>query len=171
MASLAMIDRDALAIYLNDHLAGSVAALRMMDRVSSFHGPSAIGETFRTLRRGVEADQAVLHDLLARIEAPESVIAKAAGWMGERVSRLKLGVDRADDSGVMLFEAIEALTLGFHGRHALWNLLATLEGDLRSGHDFGRLGRETAAQITLLEQMRLDVGAGALTTPGSGGSA
>jgi hypothetical protein len=166
-----MIDRDALATYLNDHLAGSVVALRMMDRASSAEGASTLDEPLRTLRRGVEADQAVLQDLLRHIEAPESVIAKAAGWMGERVSRLKLGIDRDDDSGVMRFEAMEALTLGFHGRHALWNMLATLEGDLRSGHDFAQLGRETAAQIAVLEQMRVDAGSGALTTPGSDPSA
>lgn len=158
-----MLDRETLAVYLNDHLAGSVAALQMMDRLCEVHEDEANRSVIATLREAVASDQRILQNLLVSIGATESVIAKALAWVGEHASRVKLSVERQDDAGVMFFEAIEALALGFHGRQALWHMLDAIEGSLQSGYDFRALSEAVSEQILVLEQMRLEAGRNAFT--------
>jgi hypothetical protein len=158
-----MIDHDAIGVYLNDHLAGSVAALEIMERVCGAQANSHLATELAELKQAVESDQEILRELIAAYGKSESTLAKTLGWMGEKVSRAKNSLNRGDEDDLMLFEALEILALGFHGRLALWNLLATLQGDLQDGHDFPVLAIRVREQIGRLERFRLHAGRIALT--------
>ena len=48
---------ERLQIYLNDHLAGSVAAIELIDNLISGHPQDRFGKFFRDLRNEIYADQ------------------------------------------------------------------------------------------------------------------
>ena len=55
---------DNLATYLNDHLAGSVAALNMIDHLIETFEKKPLAQFFRDLRGEIAADQADLQWLI-----------------------------------------------------------------------------------------------------------
>ncbi len=58
------VSAEVLATYLNDHLAGSVAALELVDRLTRLCRGTEREKIFRTLRTEIEEDQEVLKQLL-----------------------------------------------------------------------------------------------------------
>lgn len=111
-----MVEVDALAIYLRDHLAGSEAARAMLKRAVD----GSDGAFYSALDQEIAEDQAALENLIAHLGAEESVVKKAGAWLSEKFSRLKLGdlenpLDR--------FEFLEVLLLGVRGKQALWEAL------------------------------------------------
>lgn len=157
-----MVDRHALGIYLNDHLAGSVAGLEAMEHLSDTQKDTPLGRVMDALLQRANNDQKVLRELLVFIDVPERTTIGTLAWIGEKVSRLKLGSDSDSSNSLMLFEAIEALTLGFYGRRALWHVLAAISGALASRFDFPALARQVEADLDVLEQFRLEAAGQAL---------
>jgi len=91
--------RERLHTYLNDHLAGSVAAIELLDDVIEHH--SEIGSersfatgavTFSPIRRRWQFD--------SKLGAEESAIRKAGAWVAEKFSRIKVG-DLDDSAGLL----------------------------------------------------------------------
>jgi hypothetical protein len=116
----------ALVTYLNDHLAGSVAALELLDRLIEHPAEPDDRSFFSALRDEIAADQQVLRQLIDQLGSGESHIRKAAGWLAEKATGFKLRWDDPDDEGFRRFEALEALSLGTHGKRALWQALAAM---------------------------------------------
>ena len=64
-----------------------------------------------------------MRTLLVAYEDAEGKVKQAMAWVGEKLAHVKIsGHDLA--SGLPLFEALEALSVGFWGRHELWRGLA-----------------------------------------------
>ncbi len=57
---------DNLSTYLNDHLAGSVAALNMIDHLIDTYEEKPLAQFFRDLRAEIADDQAKLHGLVEK---------------------------------------------------------------------------------------------------------
>ena len=72
--------REGLHLYLNDHLAGSVAAIEMVDNLIEHHPEDRFGKFFHDLRNEIHADQEKLRDLIQKVGAEESTIRKAGAW-------------------------------------------------------------------------------------------
>jgi hypothetical protein len=113
-----------LSNYLNDHLAGSVAAIELLNRLIETYEAKPLGGFFRKLRGEIEADQATLQHLIHKLGVQESKARKAAGWVAEKLSRAKIPLSRPSESEMGLFLALETLVLGITGKHALWRALA-----------------------------------------------
>ena len=111
---------NALTTYLNDHLAGSVAALELLGLLLSTAGEP---EPYSRLRREVEEDQQVLRELLERLGGKESRLRKAAAWLTEKLGRAKFQFDDEGRGELRTLEALEALGLGIQGKLALWRAL------------------------------------------------
>jgi hypothetical protein len=77
------------------------------------------------------------------------------GWLSDKVSRVKLG--GRSPSGFGIFEALEFLQLGIHGKWALWQALAVVAAtdERLRGADFLRLATRAATQESQVEQQRL----------------
>ncbi|HET7600612.1 MAG TPA: hypothetical protein VFK09_09980 [Gemmatimonadales bacterium] len=148
---------DPLAAYLNDHLAGSVAALELIDSVSERERGSSRALFLGTIRDAVETDQRVLRDLIARTGGGESVVKRAAAWVGEKAARAKLAVTGAGDGELAVFEGLEALALGIQGKASLWRALrAAAPGDRRlAGLDFDELEQRAIRQFEAVDSERL----------------
>lgn len=147
----------ALASYLNDHLAGSVAAVELLEHLIKSHECTPRQKFFETLHADVTADQEVLRELLQRISG-ESTIRKAGGWIAEKIGRLKIKASGENPGELGFLEALEALVLGITGKQLLWRALnASLGGAaLLRGTDLQKLAERASEQLERVEALRLE---------------
>ncbi len=120
-----MID---LHTYLNDHLAGSVGALELLDHLIETRKAAETRTFLMELRAEIAADQEELKALLQRMGGEESTIRKAGAWVLEKVGRAKLS---GADHELGFMQALETISLGILGKRAMWRTLAAaaLSGD------------------------------------------
>ena len=147
---------ERLHTYLNDHLAGSVAAIELLDDVIEHHSEDRFGKIFRDLRDEIEADQETLRNLIRKLGAKESAVRKAGAWLAEKFSRVKIG--DADDSAELL-QALEGLALGISGKQLLWRSLAAIEANFPAlqGSDFSELEKRAHDQFERVERLRMQM--------------
>lgn len=157
---------DPLAIYLNDHLAGATAGVELLRRAAS----SAEGEHRETMRRllhEVEGDRAALIDLMGLLEVPVRHYKVAAGWLGEKVARLKPNGRLVGRSPLATLIEAETLLLGVQGKAAGWRALRVVaEHDRRlSTESLDALVARAERQAEDLEALRKDVAAAVFPAP------
>jgi hypothetical protein len=154
---------DALVTYLNDHLAGSVAAVELVERATHAHEGTALGRFFQELGEEIKADQETLRDLLTRVDGSENRLKQAGAWLTGKASRLKLG-GPDDQSPLGHVETLEALGLGILGKMALWRLLRDVapRHPGLTGIDFGGLEQRAKQQHDRVEARRLEAALEAL---------
>jgi hypothetical protein len=151
-----------LATHLNDHLAGSVAALELLDHLIKQFKGQRLEKFFSDLRSDVRSDQNVLRDLIHRLDVEESSVRKAGAWLVEKLGRAKIGLAK---EGAGLLQALEGLVLGITGKQLLWRAMAAVaetSPKLR-GIDFGRLEERAIEQIERVEAERLQAAHAALS--------
>jgi|SRR5271154_4456016 len=157
---------DPLATYLQDHLGGATHAVELVEAMRDHYKGAALGEFAASLLVDIEADREVLRKLAERVGAGSSGMKELAGWLSEKVARLKM--DHGDATGLGTFEALEFLELGIQGKWALWRALAAAAlGDARlQGMDFDQLATRAETQRSKVEVWRLQAARAALG-PGS----
>ena len=112
-----------LATYLNDHLAGSVTLLEILDHLSSAYAGTEIQQFAVELRAEVTADRQELERVMATLQIAHSSARKASAWIASKMSELKLHVDDMRDKGLRLLETMELVSVGIEGKHCsgfLW---------------------------------------------------
>jgi hypothetical protein len=146
-----------LAAYLNDHLAGSVAALQLVERLVALSAGTNQEQLFVSLRREIEEDQKVLRSLLRGVGGKESKVRTAAAWLAEKLGELKLEVDDSGDGQLRMLEALETLGLGIQGKLGLWRALkASSRGAKNLGEvDWLQLEQRAQDQFQRVEAQRL----------------
>jgi hypothetical protein len=157
-----------IATYLNDHLAGSLVAIELLEHLESAHKGTDIGRFAAELRADIAEDRLELEALMARLQVSESRTRKATAWLSEKVTELKLKLDDPGDGLLRLLEAFEALSLGIEGKRGLWRALAAAAEDTPALQlaDYEELIRRAEEQRGRVEAERLKVARRALT-PGS----
>ncbi|MEY2479130.1 MAG: hypothetical protein QOI04_57 [Verrucomicrobiota bacterium] len=147
-----------LPSYLNDHLAGAVAALELLDHLIKTHQGKPLASFFKELRDDIEADQKVLREVLRTFEVKESLVRKAGAWIAEKLGRTKIEVAGEKIGEIGLMQALEALVLGITGKQLLWRALgAASETSSRLQNiDLGKLEERAIEQVERVEAKRLD---------------
>ncbi|HEX5712878.1 MAG TPA: hypothetical protein VFX85_06155 [Solirubrobacterales bacterium] len=121
-----------LAIYMNDHLAGSAAGVEMARRTRDANAGTEFGEPLATLCREIEADRENLESLMGELGVSRSRLKPALGWIAEKLGRVKLNGQLHGYSPLSRVVELEGLVLGSTGRIRLWRLLAELVGEQTS---------------------------------------
>ncbi|HEY9014103.1 MAG TPA: hypothetical protein VIM84_03450 [Gemmatimonadales bacterium] len=154
---------DSLTTYLNDHLAGSVVALELLDHLLQDRRNDG-GELTR-VRAEIEQDQQTLRQILADVGGKESPVRKAAAWLSEKLGQAKLRWDAREHVELRSLETLEALALGIQGKAALWRALAAIAGSVPAlrKFDFSRLEQRAAGQFDRVDAIRLRTATAALT--------
>ena len=157
MAETSDISTKHLGTYLNDHLAGSVAALELLEHLAKKYPDSTLETFFAELHADISADQDVLRDLLRTFEKGESAVRKAGAWLAEKVGRAKFSLSEHDVSGTGLLEALEGLALGITGKQLLWRALASAAETVPAlrGLDYPHLEQRARDQRDRVEEKRL----------------
>jgi hypothetical protein len=146
-----------LSTYLNDHLAGSVAALELIEHLAKNYPDSSLENFFADLHADIVADQDVVRDLLRTFEAKESAVRKAGAWIAEKFGQVKLGLSEDEVSGTGLLEALEGLVLGITGKQLLWRSLAAASESVAelTGPNYAQLEERAGVQRNRVEEKRL----------------
>jgi hypothetical protein len=157
------MSREHLATYLNDHLAGSVVAVEILEHLEA----EATDWTphLGTLRIDIETDRQELKTLMDRLGIVESRVRKVGGWIAETLTEVKLEVDDEPGGALRRLERLEAVALGIDGKSALWSALnaaAAIAPELR-GPDYQRLAQRAEEQRKRVEVFRLQAASSALT--------
>jgi hypothetical protein len=149
-----------LSDYLNDHLAGSVALLELLDRVVVVFEGKPLERFFRDLRADIQEDQEKLTELIAKLDMDQSVIRKASAWFMEKLSRPTIDLD--DESQIGLFLALEALVLGITGKRSLWRALQAASRTVPqlARLDYSELEKRAIDQCERVEARRLEIARG-----------
>jgi hypothetical protein len=146
-----------LATYLNDHLAASVTAVKLLSRLQKAERNASLSRFAADMRREVQQDQRQLQSLMGRLGVKQSRTRKATGWFAEKLTELKLKVDDPHADGFSTLEILEIVELGIEGKRALWQALAAASEDepaLR-GADYQQLTQRAQDQHTKMETIRL----------------
>ena len=149
------MNRDQLGTYLNDHLAGSEAGLQLIARLAEGYPNTEFAQGMTALHAEITQDQQALQRLLEQVAGGGSTIKQVAGWVAEKLTRLKLGLTTAEP--LALFEALEALSLGILGKRALWRALSVIAADTLNVSDvnLADLERRALDQWERVEAWRL----------------
>jgi hypothetical protein len=153
----------ALHTYLNDHLAGAVVALQLVDRLIEAPGTPSEAAFLAELRAEIEEDRATLERLLQQLGGTLSGLRQLGGWIAEKVTRLKLVVDDPTGGAAERMQALEILAIGIHGKQLLWSTLAAIKLPDPHGIDLQRLERRAAEQHARVEARRLEAARRALS--------
>jgi hypothetical protein len=161
------VDGRLIAIYLNDHLAGSTVGLELARRARGANSGTEFEAPLERLATEIAEDRAALLDVMARLGVTRDPLKVWAGWAAEKAGRLKLNGRLTGYSPLSRVVELEGLALGIEGKRALWRALAAVaaEDERLAGVDFAALGRRADRQRRLVERERLRAAAIAFATP------
>jgi hypothetical protein len=146
-----------IATYLNDHLAGAVAGLAILDHIIDKTSEAEKKDILALLKKDIEEDKETLQGLIEDLEIGESTFRKVSGWASEKLIELKLRFDDPSAGPFLLFESLEALSLGIEGKRSLWRALSRIPGGgtALGSLDLDNLTKRAEAQRDVVETFRL----------------
>ena len=148
---------DHLSTYLNDHLAGAVAGLAILEHIIDNTSEREKTDILGELKKDIEDDKAVLQTLIEELGIGESTFRKASAWIGEKMAEVKLRFDDPSAGPFLLFESLEALSLGVEGKRSLWRALSRIPHGWTAiaSLDLDGLIKRAEAQRDVVETFRL----------------
>ena len=161
------MDSELLPIYLNDHLAGSTAALELVRRLLRSNSRNDYGPDLARLASEIEQDRKSLLAVMSDLAVGADRVKLVLGWAAEKVGRLKLNGRWLSYSPLSRLMELEVLGLGVTGKLALWRALLQLTPDeprLDRG-ELERLIERAAGQLQEVEALRERAVADALEPP------
>ncbi|MGH7930337.1 MAG: hypothetical protein ACREQV_21380 [Candidatus Binatia bacterium] len=154
-----------LATYLNDHLAGAVTAIQLLESLENTHAD--LKPELAALRTDIEQDDIELKALMQRLNIAERRGREFGGWLAEKATQLKLRIDDRAAGSLRLLESLELVSLGIEGKLGLWRALTSAAENspaLRiAGYD--RLANRAMDQRRRAESLRLDAARMTLAVP------
>jgi|SRR5205823_790512 len=141
--------------YLNDHLAGSVGALELIDHWSKLFDGKPLAKFLAELRGDVEADQETLRELMRALGTKESGVRPAGAWVAEKFSRARFAVAGNEIGGLGLVLALETIVMGITGKKLLWRALAASDLPRKGNIDFVEMEQHAEKQIARVELERM----------------
>lgn len=157
---------DAIDVYLNDHLAGSAAAIELVTKMRSDNEGSPLGDFLAWLHGEIESDKASLESLMQHVDASASTVKQVGAAAAEKLGRLRFS-ERVTGSGALsrLLE-METLSVGISDKLGLWLALdevAPSRPEL-TGAELEHLADRARQQLDQLGPHRLAAASEALGT-------
>jgi hypothetical protein len=141
--------------YLNDHLAGSISALEVIDHWAEAHKGEPLGSFFAQTEREIKADQETLRGIMRTLGVKESKVRKAGAWAAEKVGRARLIVAGDEPGSLGLVLTLEGLIMGVTGKKLLWVALAAANLPRLDGYNFEQLQRDAEQQVERIKAERM----------------
>ncbi len=159
-----MSNEKLLRIYLNDHLAGSLAGIELAKRARSSNEVTPLGDYLAGFIAELEEDRTDLVKIIDALGFPQDRLKLGGAWLAEKVGRLKLNGQLTGYSDLSRLVELEGLCLGVEGKASLWRSLKSVAGtDTRLAvTDLDRLLKRAERQREELEIHRLEAARRAL---------
>lgn len=150
---------EKLGDYLNDHLAGSVGALELLDRMIEASAGKPLERFLSDLRADIRHDQEQLKELMQKLGVSESTTRKAGAWIAEKLTRPKIDLGDASNDDMGVFLGLEALVLGITGKRSLWRALQAASRIVPelARLDYSGLEKRSIEQCERVEARRLEM--------------
>lgn len=112
-----------LALYLNNHLAGSVAGIELARRCHANNRGTPLGGFLSELIPQLEEEQTMVKQVLDRLGTQQQSVKKLGAWVFEKMGEIAIGeYSRKHPALAQVFE-MEGILLGSTARQGLWTLL------------------------------------------------
>jgi hypothetical protein len=159
-----MASTEPLAIYLNDHQSGAAAGSELAQKIASDNAGSPVGTFLAELARDIEQDRKSLVELMERLGIDKDPVKEVAGWVMEKLSRVKLSDQFAGSGDLKRLLEFETLSLGIEGKLAMWRSLKEVSSHntVLADTDLDSLIKRAEDQRSTLEEHRLEVAKSAL---------
>jgi hypothetical protein len=155
---------ELLRVYLNDHLAGSVAGTRLARRLADAERDGPDGAALALLADDIEHDRRELVTLVEALGVEQRPYKQALAWLGERIARLKLNGRLLRRSLLSPVTEMESLLMGVRGKLAGWETLRSTLGERPAeAVDLGQLIARASAQLDTLSALHRAAAARALS--------
>ncbi len=141
--------------YLNDHLAGSVSALELLEHCVRVHDGEQLADFFSDIKAEVRQDQEKLREVMHSLGIEESNVRQAGAWAAEKVGRVRLMIAGDEPRSVGLMLTLEGLIMGVTGKKLMWRALAAANLPQVNGYHFEEVQRRAEQQIERLEAERM----------------
>jgi hypothetical protein len=164
-----MADPQPLDVYLNDHLAGSAAAVELVERIRDNNEGTALAAHMARLVDEIQADRDTLSAIMERLGVVRSTPKLVAGKVLETLSRFRLNERVTGSSAVSRLMELETLSLGIEGKVSLWRSLGEVvqtRPELAE-FDLPALASQGVSQRAGVERFRLEAAAAALGPAGA----
>src|SRR3954466_15190584 len=109
-----------LPIYLNDHLTGSTIGVELVKRARSENEGTELGSFLGELCRELVEDRRALMSLMRNLGIAPSGAKIAAGWIAEKLGRLKLNGEVKEYSPLSRVLELEGLRSGIDAKREMW---------------------------------------------------
>ncbi|HJV09299.1 MAG TPA: hypothetical protein VJ653_06440 [Acidimicrobiales bacterium] len=158
-----MADTHALDVYLNDHLAGSAAAVELVERIRDNNEGTPVAAHMAGLLADIEADRDTLGAVMTRLGVVRSTPKQVAGKVLETLSRFRLNERVTGSPEVTLLMELETLSLGIEGKLSLWRSLGQMGARRELAEfDLPTLASRAVSQRAGVETFRLEAAGAAL---------
>jgi hypothetical protein len=161
-------DPRLVGVYLNDHLAGSVAGSRRFELTAETLRRTPVGPRIAEIAREVAEEREELRDIIVQLDAATQNVAKQAlAWTGERLARLKASPRQVRRSPMRTLLEVELLRSALVGKLGVWQVLEDLGDGL--GLDVPRMRElrlRTVRQIATMDAVHEYVRVRALVVKG-----
>jgi hypothetical protein len=155
------MSKELLGTYLNDHLAGAAAGVELAEKLGATYEGTPFGTAVAAVAGEIKVDKETLEGLMERLGIGRSPSKRAAGWVFEKVTRLRFNRQLTGSEDLTRLLETETLSLGIEGKLAMWQALKGVDGlDAELGRaDFDRLIFRARQQREALEPHRLEAAA------------
>ena len=140
---------------MNDHLAGSMSALELLEHWVRVHDGEQLVDFFRDIKAEVRQDQEKLREVMHSLGIEESNVRQAGAWAAEKVGRVRLMIAGDEPRSVGLMLTLEGLIMGVTGKKLMWRALAAANLPQLNGYHFEEVQRRAEQQIERLEAERM----------------
>lgn len=156
-----------LAIYLNDHFGAATGGVELARRTASAQRGTALGPDLARLAAEIDEDRATLLSIMRRLGVGVQHYKVGAGWVAEKVGRLKLNGSWISRSPLSSVVELEGLVMGVNGKLEMWRTLRALtESEPRLDPvELDGLVSRAVDQRKRLEDMRLTTSVEVLAAP------
>lgn len=155
-----MSDSD-VAVYLNDHLGGSAAALQLVDALRADADPE-LGEVLEAVQDEIREDRETLLRVMRSLNVEPGTVKQVAGRIAGAALRLQASEAVAGSAELSQLLRLEVLVLGISGKIAGWTALGVSQHGRLEGVDIDSLVERARRQLISLEPYRLRAAAAAL---------
>ena len=148
-----------MAVYLNDHLAGSTLAVELARRAAGEYEGTELGEFLARLATEIAEDRTALRRVMAEVGASADPAKRTLAWVAEKIGRLKLNGRLLGRSPLSALVELEMLELGVYGKLLLWEVLREQRPPGSTAVDLDDLIARARRQLDEIEAHRRVAGA------------
>jgi len=144
-----------LGTYLNNHLAASEGALELLSSLEDSQANTDVGQFAKDLRAEIKAEQQELKNLMDQLQITKDKPRRAAGWLSEKFTQVKLQMDDSKDGALYLLESLELMLIAVEGKRGLWRVLAATTTPGLPVTDYERYAQQSEDQQRRIDAFRL----------------